>query len=226
MFFDPLWLLLMAFSTVIGLATQHYINSTFRRWSAVPVGSGMTGEQVAQRILQMNGIGGVQIHPTAGALTDHYDPRSKRIALSQPVHGTASVAAAGVAAHEVGHAIQDAEGYVWGRVRSALVPVASFGSQAAFFFIFIGIAISFSGLAWAGVVLYGAAVAFQVVTLPVELDASRRALASLQMSGALAPEQVGGARKVLTAAALTYVAAALVAALQLLYFIGLAGRRD
>lgn len=226
MYFDPLWILLMIVSTVLGLATQAYINSTFKKWSAVPVGSGMSGEQIAHRILQVNNLGGIQVVPTAGHLTDHYDPRSKTVALSQSVHTSTSVAAAGVAAHEIGHAVQDAQGYVWGRVRTALVPVASFGSQAAFFMIFIGIAIQFASLAWLGVLFYAAAVLFQIVTLPVELDASRRALSSLQMSGALAPEQVGGARQVLNAAALTYVAGALVAALQLLYFIGLVGRRN
>lgn len=224
MYFDPLWILLMVVSTVLGLITQGYINSTFKKWSGVPVSNGMTGERAAQYILQANGLSHVQVLPTGGQLTDHYDPRSKQIALSQPVHGTASVAAVGVAAHEVGHAIQDSQGYVWGRVRSALVPVASFGSQAAFFMIFIGIAIQLVSLAWLGVIFYAGAVLFQVVTLPVELDASRRAMASLQ--GVMTPEQLGGARKVLTAAALTYVAGALIAALQLLYFIGLVGRRD
>jgi Zn-dependent membrane protease YugP len=145
--------------------------------------------------------------------------------LSEPVYGESSIAAAGVAAHEVGHAIQDAQGYVWGKVRSALVPVAQFGSGAAIWLIIIGVAIRVAGLAWVGIAFYAAAVLFQIVTLPVEFDASRRALASLQVSGTMSEGELSGARQVLNAAALTYVAGALVAVLQLLYWIGFA-RRD
>ena len=224
MVFDPLWLLLMAVTTVIGLATQGYINSTFKKWSQVPAHTGLTGAQVASRVLAHAGLGDVTIVPTAGSLTDHFDPRTGTIALSASVHDTPSVAAAGVAAHEAGHAIQTAQGYVWSSVRTAIVPVANFGSQLAFPMILVGLWIGVSGLAWLGVLLYGAAVLFQVVTLPVEFDASRRAMASLSASGALTPDQLAGARQVLSAAALTYVGAALIAGLQLLYFAGLANR--
>lgn len=224
MFFDPMWLLLILFSTVLGLGTQGYINSSFRKWGQVPLHTGRTGEQVARTILDMNGLHDVKIQAVAGELTDHYDPRSKTLGLSRAVHGVASVSAAGVAAHEAGHAIQDEKRYAWGVIRSALVPVVNIGSQASMWLIMGGIFLQVSGLLWLGIVFYAGAVLFQLVTLPVEFDASRRALASLSASGTMTPDQIPGARQVLTAAALTYVAGALIAALQLLYFIGLARR--
>jgi Zn-dependent membrane protease YugP len=223
--FSGQWLLLILVSTVLGLATQGYINSTYRKWSRVPLASGASGAQVARAILDTNGLSNVGIGQVPGNLTDHYDPRTKQLGLSAGVFETPSVAAAGIAAHEAGHAVQDAEHYVWGNVRNALVPVAQFGSMSAFWMIMIGLWINFLAVAWVGIMFYAAAVLFQVVTLPVEFDASRRAIASLERSGTMSPEQITGARQVLTAAALTYVAGALIAALQLLYFIGLA-RRD
>lgn len=225
MFLDPLWLLLILFSTVIGAVTQGYIKSTFRKWSQVPLATGRSGAQVARAVLDANGLQHVEIRPVGGVLSDHYDPRSKVLGLSQGVHDVPSVAAAGVAAHEAGHAIQDARHYVWGRARSALVPVVNFGSGISMWLIMIGIFIQASQLVWLGVIFFASAVLFQFVTLPVEFDASRRALAALSTSGVMSPEQVAGARQVLTAAAFTYIAAALIAALQLLYFVGLA-RRD
>jgi hypothetical protein len=222
--FDPVWLLLIVVSTIIGGVTQGYIKSTFRKWNQVPVASGMTGAQVARQVLDANGLGDVPVNKVGGHLTDHYDPRVRSLALSEPVYGVPSVAAAGVAAHEAGHALQDQQGYFWGKVRTAIVPAANIGSQMAFPLILLGIFLNVAGLATVGIVLYAGAVLFQVVTLPVEFDASRRALGALSASGALPPEQVAGARQVLTAAALTYVGAALISALQLLYFIGLANR--
>jgi Zn-dependent membrane protease YugP len=223
------WFLLMIVSTVIGLATQGYINSTFRKWSRVPLESGKSGSQVAREILDANGLTDVGIQTIGGQLTDNYDPRSKVLSLSEPVYGTASVSAAGVAAHESGHAIQDAKGYVWGAVRSSLVPVAGFGSKAAWILIFIGIFLRAAGslgqtLILLGILLYAGAVLFQLVTLPVEFDASRRAVASLQATGQYSAQQLTGVRQVLTAAGLTYVAGALIAILQLLYLIGLSRR--
>jgi uncharacterized protein len=241
--FDPTWILLMVISTVLGFATRGYINSTYRKWSEVPLSGGLTGAQVAQAILVGNGLAGsgatvtsqtgqvgVRVQPIGGALTDNYDPRDKTLNLSEGVYGSSSVAAAGVAAHEAGHAVQDASGYVWGRVRSLLVPAASFGSQAAWILILVGAFLgAASGLGRSVVVLglafYACAVLFQVVTLPVEFDASRRAMGSLEASGALTSEQLSGARQVLTAAALTYVAAALIAVMQLIYLLGFL-RRD
>jgi len=229
-YFGPEWILLMILSTVLGLVTQGYVRSTYGKWSRVPLMSGQSGAQVARRILDADGLASVPVDQVAGSLTDHYDPRNKTLSLSQAVYQGTSVASAGVAAHEAGHALQDAQGYAFGRIRSALVPVANFGSMASWVLIAIGFLVGVAtsagaGLVWLGVMFFGAAVLFQFVTLPVEFDASRRALAQLESVGGLPSEQVAGARSVLTAAALTYVAAALIAALQLLYYIGLA-RRD
>lgn len=240
--FSGSWILLLIVTSIIGFASQGYINSTFKKWSMVPLDNGATGAQIAAAVLAggatevaihrgeqaASGLRAVAIQPVGGQLTDNYDPRSKTLNLSQQVYGSSSVAAAGVAAHEAGHAIQDADGYVWNGVRSALVPVAQFGSASAFWFIIIGIfmralPIGFY-MVWIGVVFYAAAVLFQLVTLPVEINASKRAIAALQSGGALPPHQITGAKEVLTAAAFTYVAGALVAVLQLLYFIGLARR--
>lgn len=226
MFFDGSWLLLMLASVVIGGFTQSYINRTYRKWSAVPLATGLPGAEVARRVLMANGLSGLEIVGVGGHLTDHYDPRSKRLALSEGVYGAPSVAAAGVAAHEAGHAIQDAQGYLWGRLRTAMVPAVNFGSGAAGILILLGLMIGLTQLFWLGIIAYSTAVAFQVVTLPVELDASRRALRSLEMSGVMAPDQMIGAKQVLTAAALTYVAAALISIMQLAYYIGLARRSD
>jgi len=223
--FNPQWLVLMLASAALGLITQGFINSSFRKWSRVAVSSGMTGAQVAQAVLRANGLDGVEVRQIGGTLSDNYDPRTRVLNLSQGVYGVASVAAAGVAAHEAGHAVQHATGYVWGSVRSALVPAANIGSQLSWVLILMGFWIQLTGLIWAGILFYSMAVAFQVVTLPVEFDASRRALASLQSTNVVDAQQLVGARQVLTAAALTYVAAALIAVMQLLYLIGL-GRRD
>lgn len=217
-----LWIALMVVSTILGFVTQSYIKSSFRKWSNVGVSSGMTGAQIARSILDANGLQEVAIQQVAGDLSDHYDPRSKTLGLSAAVYSVASVAAAGVAAHEAGHAVQDARGYVWGNIRSAMVPVVNLGSGAAWILIMGGIFFQFTGLIWLGILFYAGAVLFQVVTLPVEFDASRRALVNLEGTGAVDAGQLAGARQVLTAAALTYVAAALIAALQLLYYIGLA----
>lgn len=241
--FDPTWLGLMLVSVVLGLITQSYIKSTYKKWSQVPLTSGMTGAQVAERVLASNGLAGsgatvtnaagqpgVRIQAIGGNLTDNYDPRDKTLNLSEGVYATSSVAAAGVAAHEAGHAVQDSTGYVWGRLRGLIVPAAAFGSQAGWVLIFVGVLLgAASGLGRMVVVLgiafYACAVLFQLVTLPVEFDASRRAMSSLEATGTLSGEQLAGARQVLTAAALTYVAAALIAMLQLLYLLGFL-RRD
>ena len=226
MFLDPTWIGLMVVSTILGFATQSYIKKAFRKWSNVGVSSGMTGAQIARSILDANGLQEVTIQQVAGTLSDHYDPRNKSLGLSEAVYSVASVAAAGVAAHEAGHAVQHARGYVWGSIRTAMVPVVNIGSGASWILIMAGFFLQLSGLIWLGIVFYAGAVLFQIVTLPVEFDASNRALANLETTGAVDAGQLAGARQVLTAAALTYVAAALIAALQLLYYVGLAGRRD
>ena len=241
--FDPTWLALMVVSVILGFATQAYIKSTYKKWSQVPLMSGMTGVQVAERVLASNGLAGsgatvtngasrpgVRIQAIGGSLTDNYDPRDKTLNLSEGVYATSSVAAAGVAAHEAGHAVQDSTGYVWGRLRSIIVPAAAFGSQAGWVLIFVGVLLgAASGLGrmvvLLGIAFYACAVLFQVVTLPVEFDASRRAMSSLEATGTLSGDQLAGARQVLNAAALTYVAAALIAMLQLLYLLGFL-RRD
>lgn len=243
MYGDPTWLALMIVSVVLGVITQSYIKSTYRKWSRVPLSSGMTGAQVAERVLATNGLAGsgarvtnamggagVRVQPIGGSLTDNYDPRNKTLNLSEGVYGSSSVAAAGVAAHEAGHAVQDSTGYVWGRIRGLIVPAAAFGSQVGWVMIFVGVLLgAASGLGrlviLVGIAFYACAVLFQVVTLPVEFDASRRAMSSLEATGTLSGEQLAGARQVLTAAALTYVAAALIAMLQLLYLLGFL-RRD
>jgi len=225
-FGDARYLLIIIFAAVLGAITQAYVNGTFRRWSQVRLESGRTGAEVARQVLDAEGLQAVTIEQVGGHLSDHYDPRHNVLRLSQSVYGSVSVAAAGVAAHEAGHAVQHARGYVFARIRMALVPVANFGSQAAWILILLGLFIGLTGLAWAGVIAFAAAVAFQIVTLPVEFDASRRALAALSSTGSLSAGQVGGARTVLTAAALTYLAAALISVLQLLYWTGVVGRRD
>ena len=235
------WLLLMIVSVALGGITQAYIKSSFRRWSQVPLQSGLTGAQVAARVLESNGIRAtgitiaqapdsaaaphVRVQQVGGSLSDNYDPRDKTLNLSQGVYGVATVAAAGVAAHEAGHAVQDAQGYFWGKLRSAMVPVANFGSSAAWVLIIAGVLLRAlgsvsQGMILLGIIFYACAVLFQIVTLPVELDASHRALVSLEGTATLDAAQLGGARQVLTAAALTYVAAALIALLQLLYYLG------
>jgi uncharacterized protein len=223
--FSQEWIALMIATVALGLITQGFIKSAFRRWSRVAVSSGMSGAQVARTILDSQGLDSVQILQVGGNLSDNYDPRTKVLNLSEGVFGVSSVAAAGVAAHEAGHAVQDAQRYVWGSVRTALVPVANIGSSASWVLIVVGFWIQVSGLVWLGIAFYALAVLFQFVTLPVELDASRRALSALEATSVMNAQQLAGAKQVLTAAAFTYVAAALIAALQLMYFMGLA-RRD
>lgn len=224
MIFSYEYFLLMFIAMALGFATQSYIKSTFRKWGTVPLESGLTGEQVARRVLDAEGLHQVEVSGIRGELTDHYDPRTRSIALSDPVFSQQTVAAAGVAAHEAGHAIQHARAYVPATIRTALVPAVNIGSSAAGILIMMGLFINMSGLLWLGIIAYSSAVLFQVVTLPVEIDASRRAMARLQQGAMMGPQQLAGARKVLFAAALTYVAAALVSIMYLVYYLGLARR--
>ena len=211
---DPTYVLLII-GMVLALAASGKMKSTFARYQQVRSHSGLTGAQTAQRILNAAGIYDVTIVPISGSLTDHYDPRTKRLALSQDVYGRTSVAAVCVAAHECGHAIQHNINYAPLNIRSAIVPVANIGS-------------SLPALTTAGIVLFSLAVLFQLVTLPVEFNASSRALKMLESTGILSREENKGAKKVLTAAALTYVAALASSILQLLRLIILSGgrRRD
>lgn len=210
----------------LSLYASFRVRTTFQRYAKVKSLSGMTGEQAAERILQSAGIYDVTIRHVRGELNDHYDPRNKTLNLSDSVYGSTSVAAVGVAAHECGHAIQHDRGYAPLRIRSVLAPVASFGANISWPLILLGLLISyFSMLVEIGIWMFAIAVAFQVITLPVEFDASRRAVELLGNNGILYSEEVSGARKVLKAAALTYVAAAASAILQLLRLVVLFGNR-
>jgi Zn-dependent membrane protease YugP len=198
------------------------VKGTFNKYSQLRSMSGMNGAQVAQRVLQAAGIYDVQVRHVSGSLTDHYDPRTKTVNLSDPVYNATSVAALGVAAHECGHAIQHAKSYAPLSIRSALVPIANFGSMLAWPVILIGLLFNTrsSGLIIdIGILLFSAAVLFQLVTLPVEFDASRRALVMLRTQGILSDDELKYTRKVLKSAALTYVASAAAAILQLLRII-------
>lgn len=229
MFYDPTYVLVMI-GVVICLLASAKMNSTFSKYSRVRSHSGMTGKEAAEALLHREGIYDVRVEYVAGNLTDHYDPRAKVLRLSDATYQQTSVAAIGVAAHECGHAIQHARGYAPLSIRGALVPVANFGSSIAWPLIIIGLIMNsqtsqlFLDL---GVIAFSLAVLFQIVTLPVEFNASRRALKILGNTGMLYPDEVKDTRKVLTAAALTYVAGAASAILQLLRLIMISNsRRD
>jgi uncharacterized protein len=209
---------------LFGLWAQMQVRRTFKRYSEVATSNGLTGAQAAASVLSASGVTGVSIRPVAGKLSDHYDPRSRTLNLSEDVGQAATVAALGVAAHEAGHAVQDAQGYKPMRIRQTLVPAATIGSQLWIFPAFLGLIIGSLGLVNIGLVLFLAVVLFQLVTLPVEFDASRRALVALEGGGLLATTELDGARAVLRAAALTYVAALAASIGQLIYFF-LASRR-
>ena len=230
-YFDPTWILALI-GMVICMIASARVKTTFSKYSGVRSRTGMTGAEAARRLLDSQGIYGVQILPVSGNLTDHYDPRDKTLKLSQSVYGSTSVAAIGVAAHECGHAIQDEVGYGPLRFRTAFVPVANFGSSISMILIVAGLIFgarngSYSILVNIGILCFSLAVLFQLITLPVEFNASRRALVLLRENGILYEDEAAQTRKVLSAAALTYVAGALSAILQLLRLIILfGGRRD
>lgn len=219
MMFDPLYLAVMLAGLVLSGLASLWTKAAFRRWSQVPIGRGLTGAEVAAAILRAEGIHDVQIEPVGGFLSDHYDPRSRTLRLSPDVYGGRSVSAAGVAAHEVGHALQHAQGYAPMRLRQAMVPVAGIGTNLGIWMVVIGMVIGMTGLAYVGVALFGAFVAFTLVTLPVEFDASIRARRVLEQRGLLKGEELRGVRAVLTAAAATYLASAVSAVLQLVYWL-------
>ena len=227
------WYLIVILMAVICMIAQGNVTSTFNKYSKVANSRGYTGADVAKMLLDQNGIYDVQVEHIRGSLTDHYDPIKKVLRLSDTVYGSKSVAALGVAAHETGHAVQHAKGYVPLTLRSAIFPVVSFSSKVAMPLFIIGLLIgglinSYS-LALVGAILFGAVVAFQLITLPVEFNASSRALKMLGDYNYLEPNEVSGARKVLGAAAMTYVAAAassLVQLLRLLAIIGVGRNRD
>lgn len=227
-FFDPFYLILALPGLLLGIWAQARVKGTFNKFSKVRTSSNASGAEIARYLLDSQGLQDVQVEEVQGFLSDHYDPRTRILRLSPDVYRTPSVAAAGVAAHEMGHALQHAVGYGPLQIRSAIVPAVRFGSSLAPILFIIGFLLNFTSLAWLGVILFGLAVLFSLITLPVEFNASKRAKALLASSGILSPQEVQGVDKVLDAAALTYVAAAVAAIGQLLYYVLLltGGRRD
>jgi Zn-dependent membrane protease YugP len=229
---DPLYLVIFVVTLVISIGAQLYIKSTFGKWSQVASSSGLAGAQVGERLVQTSDFGGsrgaatgISFKIVPGDLSDHFDPRTKEIGLSQEVASRSSVAAMAVTAHEVGHAQQHAEGTVAMKLRSFLVPAVTVSPMISYGLIFMGLIFNLTGLFWLGIIAFGLMVVFSILTLPVEIGASRRALVMLRESGLLVRSQdEEGVKRVLTAAALTYIAAAVTAILMLLYYISLARR--
>ncbi len=229
MFYDPIYMMLAIVGMALVFIPQMLVKSTYSKYSEVKSSTGMTGVQVAEAILRDNGIYDVRVEPVQGELTDHYDPSDKVIRLSESVYGANSIAAQGVAAHEVGHAIQDNKGYLPMKMRAGFIPLVNLGQTLGPLLLMGGLMLrffmhsTFGGLtdliALAGIALYGSVVVFHLVTLPVELNASFRAVKALANGGYLVEGEVGDAKKVLSAAAMTYVATALYALLELLYWI-------
>ena len=223
--FDWTYILLII-GMLLSLAASAKLRSTFAKYRGVRNASGLTGAEAAARILRAAGITDVQIRAIPGSLTDHYDPRTKTVSLSQDIYGQTSLAAVGVAAHECGHAIQDADSYAPLKIRGALVPVANFGATLSWPLIILGLFMgSGSVLIQIGILMFSLSVLFQLVTLPVEFNASSRAVRLLDENGILVGQEVGQTRQVLSAAALTYVAAAAASILQLLRLLILFGNR-
>jgi hypothetical protein len=226
MFYNSQYLCFMVPAFLLVMIAQLYVNSAYSKWGRVAVRSGLTGVQAAQRLISSGQLGqmGVQIERIGGKLTDHYDPRSKVLRLSQGVADTPSVASVAVAAHELGHALQDAEAYGPLRFRSALVPMVNIGSWLGWIMIFAGMILGMTNLAWLGVVVFSGGAVFALATLPVELNASSRAKRLLADSGIVSGEdEQSGVNSVLNAAALTYVAGLAAALMQLLYFASMVG---
>ena len=228
-YFDPMYFVVVGPAFLLAIWAQMRVKSAFQHWSQVPLRSGWTGAQVAQKVCEIGGADGVQIEQTPGKLSDHYDPRNRVLRLSADNYNGRSVAAAAIAAHEAGHAIQHATRYPMLALRSAYVPAASLGSWFAFPMLFAGMIFRYPPLIYIGIALFSAVVLFQIITLPVEFDASARAKRVLADSGIISDEEeLGGVRSVLGAAAVTYVAATIQAVLTLLYYLwrsGLLGRR-
>jgi Zn-dependent membrane protease YugP len=222
--FDPNYLMYMLPALLLTMLASMYVRSTYNRWSRVPARSGLTGAQAAQRLINNGGLYGVQIEAIAGKMSENYDPRTKVLRLSAGVGNSTSVAALAIAAHELGHALQDAEEYFPLKFRAALVPAVNIGSNLGWLLIMLGLFFRVSELAWLGVIAFAAGAVFAVATLPVEFDATSRAKRLLADTGLIAGEdEQRGVNAVLTAASLTYVAALVTAILQLFYFSGLAG---
>lgn len=229
--FDWTYLVLVLPCVILSLWASSNVNATFKRYSRQFSSRGITGAEAAQRVLSANGVRGVRIDRISGNLTDHFDPRTNVIRLSEEVFSSTSTAAIGVACHEAGHAVQYAEGYAPIKLRAAIIPITNFGSKLAMPLILLGLLFSFSAafsytLVYVGIACFGLSLVFQLVTLPVEFNASRRALAAIEQGGILTPQEQAGAKKTLQAAALTYVAATATALAQLLRLVVLFGGRN
>ena len=225
-FYDYWYIVLVMPAVIFSIIASVKVNSTFEKYSKVRSSRGITGAEAARRVLDANGLYGVKIERVSGNLTDHFNPRDNTIYLSQSVHDNPSAAAIGVAAHEAGHAVQHAVGYLPIKIRSAIIPATNFASKLAIPLIILGLLLEASGfisLAYVGVACFGMSTLFQLVTLPTEFNASRRALNAIESSGILARDEIGGARKVLSAAAMTYVAAFAVSLMQLLRLLLIVG---
>lgn len=221
---DAIYIMLVIPAILVAIISQVLVKSTFSKYSAVH--SNISGAEAARHILLANGIYDVSVERVSGSLTDHYDPRSKVIRLSDAVYSSRHIAAVGVAAHEAGHAVQYSKGYAPIMVRSFILPVSQLGSQLSLPLLLIGLLFNFSFLIKLGVVFFCAALAFQVITLPVEFNASKRAIAAIRQDGILTSESdISGARKVLSAAAMTYIAALLVSLAQLIRLLMISNRR-
>lgn len=224
-YYDESYILFVLPALIISFIAQIAVKRTFNKYSSVLSSANLTASDVTRKILDLNGLHNISIERVSGHLTDHFDPRSNVIRLSDSVYSSTSVAAIGVAAHEAGHAVQYATGYKPIKMRNAFVPIANFGSRISIPLVILGLFLSFEPLVLGGIILFSAIVLFQLITLPVELNASRRALKTLSDTGILAIYELGGAKKTLTAAAMTYVASALVAVMQLLRLLSLFSRR-
>jgi Zn-dependent membrane protease YugP len=224
LFFNVNYWVYMLPAIFVMLVVQYYVSSTYKKWSQIRNRSQMTGAEAAQRLIRAGGLYDVKVEGVSGKMTDHYDPRNKVLRLSQGVYQTSSVASVAIAAHELGHAMQDQEGYFPLRLRSAMIPAVNIGSTLGWLFIILGIFLQWTGLAWLGVFVFSAGALFALATLPVELNASARAKKLLVQSGIIVgqDEQLG-VNRVLNAAALTYIAALLTSIMQLLYFTNLVG---
>jgi len=224
MFFNINYLIYMIPAFILVALTSWYVKSAYNKWSQVPARSGLTGAQAAQRLIASAGLYGVQIQPIAGQMTDNYDPRTKVLNLSEGVASVASVASLAIAAHELGHAMQDSEDYLPLRLRAALVPAVNIGSNLGWILIMIGLFIGWTQIAWLGVIVFAMGAVFSLATLPVEFDASNRAKRMLVDSGIIMDgDERNGVNAVLNAAALTYVAALVTSVMQLLYYVSLVG---
>jgi Zn-dependent membrane protease YugP len=228
-FLDPRYLMFMLPGLILMLAVQLYVSSAYKKWNKVQAKSRMTGAQAAQRLINRGALYGVRIEGVRGRMSDHYDPRSKVLRLSEGVYNGSSVAAMAIAAHELGHAMQDKEEYFPLRLRAALIPAVNIGSYLGWILIIIGLFLQMTTLAWLGVIVFAGGALFALATIPVEMNASARAKEMLVASGLIVgQEEMRGVNRVLNAAALTYVAALVTAVLQLLYWVSLVlgmGRR-